>query len=512
MSIMIVLIYFAILIAIGLLARRRVAGSTEEFFIAGRSLGTFVNSWAFLASLASGGSILAATGTAVALGLPYFTALVAGAPVGFVVAAVLVARPLRRTGRFTVPDYFRLRYNNKFMSWAVPIIVVLASGAYLVAQLKGASIVGSYVLGWDITASLWATGLVFILYVSIGGFLSVTWNDIFQGILMFSMIVGLSVVVLTSVGDPIVAFESATTQFPSLGSVSDGVPVLSYVGGFLTFATAMSVLPHVIMRVFSAKNEKSARKSLNYATIIYATMMFLVLFVISIGAAVILDDIDTSNPDAAFLELTDQLLPSLWQGFVVAAILAAVMSTTAGLLHACSAAIGHDIYNRILKPQASERQVVRVSFVATWVIGLSCIVLTLNPPDLLIVLYTSAVGLLASAFFAPMVLGIWWTRANSIGATAGMAAGAIAFGLAYFLGNVGPSTEILFGLPISFLVTIVVSLLTPKETLGETQFDQGDLEATGEGSGAESGTGASTASGTASGTEPDANQVKATTA
>ncbi|MGX1857265.1 sodium:solute symporter family protein [Dietzia sp. NPDC055340] len=474
MSVLIVLVYFAILIAIGLLARRRVAGSTEEFFIAGRSLGTFVNSWAFLASLASGGSILAATGTAVALGLPYFTALVAGAPVGFVVAAILVARPLRRTGKFTVPDYFRLRYNNAFMRWAVPIIVVLASGAYLVAQLKGASIVGSYLLGWDITASLWATGIVFILYVSIGGFLSVTWNDIFQGILMFSMVAGLSVVVINAVGDPLIAFESATTQFPTLGAVSEGVPVISYVGAFLTFATAMSVLPHVIMRVFSAKNEKSARKSLNYATLIYGTMMFLVLFVISVGAAVLLDDIDTANPDAAFLELTDQLLPSIWQGFVVAAILAAVMSTTAGLLHACSAAIGHDLYHRIIRPQASEREVVRVSFVATWVIGLVCIILTLNPPDLLIVLYTAAVGLLASAFFAPMVLGIWWTRANSAGATAGMSAGAIAFGLAYFLLDLGPSTEILFGLPVSFLVTIVVSLLTQRETLGDTQFDHAE--------------------------------------
>lgn len=127
---------------------------------------------------------------------------------------------------------------------------------------------------------------------------------------------------------------------------------------------------------------------------------------------------------------------------------------------ACNAAIGHDIYSRILRPAASEKQVIRVAAGATWVIGLICILLALNPPEFIIVLSTASVALLASAFFAPLLLGIWWSRTTSTGAAWGMLAGAVLFAGAFLLFDMPTSSEVLIGIPGSFLTTVVVSLVT----------------------------------------------------
>lgn len=459
MAIAVVALYFVVLVVVGVAAHRRVKGSTDEFFVAGRSLGTFTNSWAFLASLASGGSVLATVGTGLALGWPFGSALVAGAPVGFVVASVLVARPLRELGRYTVPDYFRWRYDSRIIAWLIPVLIVLASSAYIVAQLKGASIVGSYVLGIDYTWALWGSGLTFVLYVAIGGFLSVTWNDIFQGILMFAAVVGFSVAVYTSMDGYSAAYAQAHDRFPAMGSFA-ALPISSYIGGFLTWVTAISVLPHVIMRVYSSKDVRSARVSLNIAMLIFAAMMLMIVFVLTPGAAVLLADIDLTDADAIFFALSEAVLSPLLQGVVAAAVLAAIMSTTAGLLMACNSAVAHDIYATLLRPGASERSVVRVAGVTTWVIGIVSIVLALNPPELLIVLYTAAVGLLAASCFAPMVAGIWWPRATSAGAVAGVTGGAGSFIIAFLFFDMPVSTEVLVGLPVSIVAMVVVSLMT----------------------------------------------------
>jgi Na+(H+)/acetate symporter ActP len=112
-------------------------------------------------------------------------------------------------------------------------------------------------------------------------------------------------------------------KYPALGTVSEALPISSYVGGFLTLATAISVLPHVIMRVYSAKNVRSARLSLNYAMLLFGAMMLIAALILTPAAAALLPNLDLSEPDAVFL--------------------AAIMSTTAGLLMACNSAIGHDI-------------------------------------------------------------------------------------------------------------------------------------------------------------------------
>lgn len=457
MTLLMVLAYFLVTVLIGWLAKRRVRQSTDQFFVAGREVGTFTNSWAFLATLASGGTVMAAVGMTLFLGLPYTVSLAAGAPLGFAVAAFLVARPMRRVGKYTVPDFFNERFANPLIRVLAPVIIVIASTAYMVAQLTGSGIIANAILGWDYKIGVLVTGLIFVLYTSLGGFLSVTWNDVLQGVLMVVMVVVFAVVAYFSVPSFGEVYARTTNEFPSYGSVGGGLSSWSYIGGFVTSATSICVLPHVVMRVYSARSTRSARLSLNYAMILYGVIVLSVAFVLA-PIATTLPNIARLQPDTVFFALSASVLSPALQGLMAAAVLAAVMSTTAGLLMACNSAIGNDLYARVINPRASSKQVVRVATLSTWAIGIIATLLALNPPEFLVVLYVAAVGFLASAFFAPMILGIWWRRCTSAGAAAGMVAGAGSF-LACYLGfDMPDSSEILIGIPVSIAVTALASL------------------------------------------------------
>ncbi|TCP47324.1 SSS family transporter [Tamaricihabitans halophyticus] len=457
MTLTMVLAYFAVTVLIGWIARRRVRRSTDEYFIAGRSVGTFANSWAFLATMASGGTIMASVGMTLFLGLPYTVSLAAGAPVGFAIASILVARPMRRVGQYTVPDFFNVRFANPVIRWASPIVILIASTVYMVAQLTGSGIIATVLLGWSHETGVIITGVIFVLYTSLGGFLSVTWNDVLQGILMVVMTVAFGVIAVFSVVNFADTFSRAAEQYPSYGMMGGGLPFWSYIGGFVTSAATICVLPHVIMRVYSARNTRSARLSLNYAMILYGVIVLSTALVLA-PVATTLSNVEELKPDAIFFALSGNILPPFLQGLLAAAVLAAVMSTTAGLLMACNSAISNDLYARLLRPGASSSQVVRVATLSTWLVGVVAILLALNPPDFLVVLYVAAVGFLASAFFAPMILGIWWRRCTSRGAAAGLLGGVLSFAVAYFFFELPDSTEILIGIPVSFAATIAVSL------------------------------------------------------
>ncbi|GMA40624.1 sodium:solute symporter family protein [Mobilicoccus caccae] len=253
--------------------------------------------------------------------------------------------------------------------------------------------------------------------------------------------------------------STALQTYPQLGRATAPGEAWSILGGFITWATAISVLPHVIMRVYSARDVASARSSLNMAMILYSIMMLLTAFVLVPLAATTLTVDESKDPDGLFFTLTASVFNTFGQGIVAAAVLAAIMSTTAGLLMACNSAIAHDLFRGVIRPEASQRTTLRVASAATVVVGLICMILALNPPQLLIVLYTGAVALLASAFFAPMVLGIWWSRTTRAGATAGLLAGAVSFTIAFVM-DLPTSAEVLVGLPVSIVVTVAVSLMT----------------------------------------------------
>ena len=424
-----VAVYLLGCIGIGIAASRKVLGSRDEYWVAGRRIGTTINSMAIMAALASGGSIIGVMGLAYSQGIPATLALFAGAVLGFPIASLLVARPLRNFGQYTISDFLGYRYPSPVVRYLVPTLIVIAFTIYIVAQLKAAGITATALLGIPYNTALTLATLVFIIYVSFGGMIAITWTDVIQGFLMLVVVVGTALVLIWRVGSPPEIIARATAVAPELGQVANQ-PVASYLGYFVIWATAIPVIPHIVMRVFTAKDAASARLSLNIAMLAYsAIILAAVLVVVPVGR---IDFPGLEDADQLFLRVMESQFPPLVRGIAVAAVLAAVMSTTDALLLACSSAIAHDILGRFLRGRASERTLTAVRVGSTWTIGMLALFWALSPPELITLFYTAGIGLLSSSLFVPTIAGLWWKRANRVGGVAALVVGAVVYVLAQF--------------------------------------------------------------------------------
>ena len=417
-------VYLAACIGIGIVASKRVLGSRDEYWVAGRRIGTVVNSMAIMAALASGGSIIGVMGLAYAQGIPATLALFGGAVVGFPLASILVAKPLRNFGKFTITDFLSFRYPHAVVRYLVPVLIVAAFTIYIVAQLKAAGITAEALLGIPYNTALALATVVFITYVSVGGMVAITWTDVIQGFLMVLVVTGTALVLVWRVGSPFEIMSQATAVAPELGQVAHR-PVSGYLGYFIIWATAIPVIPHIVMRVFTARDAESARLSLNLAMIVYSVMILAaVLAIVPVGR---IDFPGLQDADLLFLRVMETQFPPVIRGIAVAAVLAAVMSTTDALLLACSSAIAHDILGGFLRGRASERTLSLVRVGSTWVIGIAALLWAFSPPELISEFYTAGVGVLSASLFVPTIAGLWWKKANLAGGVGAVVSGATVY-------------------------------------------------------------------------------------
>lgn len=457
-----VVVYLLVCVAIGIMASRRVLGSGAEYWVAGRRISTGVNAVAIMAALASGGSIIGVMGLAYGRGIPFALSLFAGAVVGFPLASILVARPLRNFGRFTITDFLAHRYPGTAMRVLVPALIVVSFTAYIVAQMKAAGITAELLLGIPYQSAVGLAAIVFIAYVSIGGMVAVTWTDLVQGALMLLVVCGIALAIALREGSPLAMLDQARGSGTDLGAALEQ-PLASYIGSFVVWAAAIPVIPHIVMRVFSARDARSARISLNLAMIAFSGMVLLaVLVIVPYGAATFSD---ITDPDTVFLRVMEEAFPPVVRGLAVAAVMAAVMSTTDALLLACSSAIAHDLLGH-LRLGARARSGINIATV--WVVGLVAMVLALSPPDLLTELYSVAIGLLSAALFVPTVAGLWWKGAGVAGGVASAVAGAGVYLIAELSSLLPPLSVILVALPASALAMWAFARKPPDEELLES--------------------------------------------
>jgi Na+/proline symporter len=438
--------YLVLCIGVGFAASRRVLASRDEYWVAGRRIGTLANSLAIMAALASGGSIIGVMGLTYAQGIPATLALFTGAIVGFPLASILVAEPLRRFGRFTITDFLRYRYPHAIVAWVVPLLIVVSFTIYIVAQMKAAGITAAVLLGLEYEVALTLATLVFVLYVSIGGMLAVTWTDIIQGALMLLVVAGAAATLIWQFGTPGAILSSAVAQAPEIATLREQ-PLGSYLGSFVIWATAIPIIPHIVMRVFTAKDARSARVSLNVSMLLYAALILAAVFAVAPVGKMQFPNL--ADPDLVFLRVMEEQFPPLFRGLAVAAVLAAVMSTTDALLLACSSAIAHDLMGQTLKWPFTARGAQVVVIGTAWVVGLIAMLLAYSPPALISEFYTAAIGLLTSGLFVPTIAGLWWRRANLAGGIAALLIGPATYLAVHFTPGTPPLAAILYALPAS---------------------------------------------------------------
>jgi len=459
-----VLVYFIVVLAIGFHFRHR--RSADEYWSADGSIGTFVNTIAIFAAYASGGTFLGAIGVVYALGVPLWWAAAIGSVVGFLFAAILVAKPFRRLHAHTLPDIFKYLFQDPRINVFVPLVILVGYFMYAVAQLNAAGLVSEFLLGIDYIPAVTIVGLVFVVYVAIGGMWAITITDFVQGLLMLGL---LGVVWTISLGYFGGSLTAPTVETPRVMGTGQ-LPVQTYLGFAVIWAAAVTILPHIAMRAFSARSPQSAKRAYAWVGLLY--IVITLPFVHIAGVAISLDP-DLPNPDLALILVMESILPTVIAGFTAAVILAAVMSSTDALLLAMAAAVSNDLYGNVINPGASEARIVRIGMWSAVGIGFLAIVASWRPPELLVALYTDGTGLMGASFFFPLVLGIWWKRMNRAGALAGMVAGAAAYGVFYLF--VPMFAAILYALPISLAVCVGGALATEARTQEEVARLSADL-------------------------------------
>lgn len=411
------ILYFVACIVIGLWANKRTQKNAESFYAGDRSFGLFVSLFAAFAAYASAGTFVGLIGSTYKLGLAYNLCSGLSVLFGWMFSAILVAPFLRAMNIKTTPDFFKVRYNDKAINIMASLIVLIAFTIYITSQFKAAGLSVQYLFKIDYIPAITIITPIIILYVALGGMWAVTITDVIQGIgmaiLMFILPVGILIKSKMGIFE---MFEEVGKSDPNFTQML--MSPFSYIGMMLTWGCAQFCLPHVVMRITSAKNMKVAQLMLPINGLLYLFSHILYIMVVAAAVALMfpIATAPLEDADFAFFIMVQEIFDSaVIRGMCVSVIIAAMMSSVDSFLLAASAAFAND-FLPVVKPNISQETIVKVGTWAVVVIGVICYIFALNPPELLLLMYTEGVSFMLAGFVPAMILGIWWKRANVLGA------------------------------------------------------------------------------------------------
>ncbi len=429
-DVLIPLLLFLILIFfIGLWSNRRLTSSSsflQEYFLGGRQLGGFVLAMTMMATYGSAGSFIGGPGVAYTKGLGWVLLSMAQLAAGYFVLMVLgkkFAIVARKYKAITLIDYLKCRYNSHavVLLSAAGIIVFLFSA--MAAQWVGGARLIESLTGLSYTTALFIFAFSVLVYVIIGGFRAVALTDAVQGSVMLVGTLLLLVATIIAGGGLSNIMADLVAENPNLvspfGAEGDLTPL--YVSSFwILVGVGVIGLPQMAVRAMSYRDSKAMHKAIVIGTFTVGFVM-LGMHLIGVLARPVLPDVPIGDMVMPLLAL--EVLPPILAGLVLAAPLAAIMSTVDSLLILVGSTVVKDVYLNYINRNASEKQTKRMSFLVTSLVGVSVVLFAINPPDLLIWLNLFSFGGLESVFIWPVVLGLYWDKGNKYGALGSMIIG-----------------------------------------------------------------------------------------
>jgi cation/acetate symporter len=526
---------FAIYIGIAIWSR---AGSTKEFYVAGGGVSPWANGMATAADWMSAASFISMAGIISFAGYDGAVYLM-GWTGGYVLLALLLAPYLRKFGKFTVPDFIGDRYYSNSARIVAVFCALLVSFTYVAGQMRGVGIVFSRFLEVEINTGVIIGMLIVLFYAVLGGMKGITYTQVAQYcVLIFAFMVPAIFISIQMTGNPIpqLGFGSELNDgsgvflLDKLDGLSTELGFSEYTEGTKStidvFAITLALmvgtagLPHVIVRFFTVKRVKDARKSAGIA-------LFLIVILYSTAPAVSVfartNMIETlsnkpyaevpewfkkwettglikftdKNNDGLIQYLADKeknelivdrdimvlanpeiaKLPNWVIALVAAGGLAAALSTAAGLLLVISSSVSHDLIKKVINPKISEKGELRAARLSA--VAAVCVAgyFGINPPGFVAAVVALAFGLAAASFFPAIILGIFYKRMNKEGAIAGMIVGIVTmllymmkYKLGWFDDVLPDKNEWWFGISpegfgsIAMLINFIVSIVVMKFT------------------------------------------------
>ena len=519
------------------IAIRSKAASTKEFYVAGGGVSPLANGMATAADWMSAASFISMAGIIAFAGYDGSVYLM-GWTGGYVLLALLLAPYLRKFGKFTVPDFIGDRYYSQNARMVAVICALIVSFTYVAGQMRGVGIVFSRFLEVDINTGVYIGMAIVLFYAVLGGMKGITYTQVAQYcVLIFAFMVPAIFISIQMTGNPIPQLgmggeiNDGSGQFllEKLNGLSKELGFSEYTKGnksvidvfciTLALMVGTAGLPHVIVRFFTVKKMRDARKSVGLAllfiALLYATAPAVAVFAKTNLIETVSDQPYSSMPgwfknweDTGLIEFIDKNgdnkiqyladasknelkidndimvlanpeianLPAWVIALVAAGGLAAALSTAAGLLLVISTSVSNDLVKKVINPNISEKSELWTARISASIAVIIAGYFGINPPGFVAAVVALAFGLAAASLFPAIVLGIFSKRINSIGAVSGMIVG-ILFMIFYmmkfklgWLGAIPSSDEWWFGISpegfgaiamiLNFLVSISVSLIT----------------------------------------------------
>jgi solute:Na+ symporter, SSS family len=472
-------IYFLTMLGIGLYAYKKSTDDLSGYMLGGRRLGPAVTALSAGASDMSGWLLMGLPGAMYASGISSIWIAI-GLTIGAYFNYLLVAPRLRvytevANNSITIPDFFENRFQDrsKILRLVSAIVIFIFFTLYTSSGMVAGGTLFETAFNLDYKLGLLVTAGVVVAYTLFGGFLAVSLTDFVQGTIMVLALIIVPIVAFTEVGGVGPAFSEIESINPAYLDIFKGTSVLGLISLF-AWGLGYFGQPHIIVRFMAIKSIKeinSARR-IGIGWMILTVLGAMLVGLIGI-AYVSKTGITLENPETIFIKFAEVLFHPLVTGFLLSAILAAIMSTISSQLLVTSSAVTEDFYKTFFKRNASEKELVAIGRIAVLLVALIAIFLSINPNDTILGLVGYAWAGFGAAFGPVIILSLHWKRMTKWGALAGMVVGTLTVLIWVNIGLSDFLYEMIPGFIFSFIAVIVVSFITsePEKEITET-FEQ----------------------------------------
>jgi len=490
-------IYMAIVIAIGVVYAKRANANSENYYLGGRSLGPWVTAMSAEASDMSGWLLMGLPGVAYWCGLADAAWTAIGLAVGTYFNWLLVSKRLRRysikaNNSITLPEFFSNRFheNKKVILTISALFILVFFTVYAASCFVTCGKLFSALFGAPYVSMMLVGAAFVLLYTLLGGFLAESASDFMQGVVMIIALVVIVTISTIAAGGPSAIIKNANDipgflDFFGLAQpeLVDDVQVVTQEGkaafgeavpyGWLSIISMLAWglgyfgMPQVLLRFMAIRKEKELKMSRRIAMIWVIISLAVAVFIGIVGRQLFpVEHLTKASAENIFITLATSSLPAILAGFVMAGILAATISSSDSYLLIAASAFAKNIYQGVCNKQASDKKVMVMTRITLLVVALIAIIIALDENSVIFTIVSFAWAGFGATFGPLMLFSLFWKRTTKEGAIAGMISGAaMVFIWKLVISELGGAFAIYELLPafiVSSIVIVVVSLITPK--------------------------------------------------
>ena len=483
----VLLLYLVAMIMVGFVFYKKNT-TNADYILGGRQMNVWVTSMSAQASDMSGWLLMGLPGLAYLLGAgateAAWTAI--GLAIGTYLNWLIVAKRLRKYTQIagdsiTLPDFFHNRFRMKTPALRVfaALFILIFFTVYTSSMFAAGAKLFDYIFGIGYTPALILSVVVVTAYTFLGGFKAVCWTDLFQGLLMFFALIFVSFFMWKDLSGT--GYDwAALSEFTLKPSASFGIMGII---GAIAWGLGYFGQPHILVRFMGIKSSKEIKPARRIAMVWVIISLAIAVLIGMIGNPFVAElaksgalpanlfgaDGMLADSEKIFMILVQHMFPAVISGVLLAAVLAAIMSTADSQLLVSSSSFSSDIYNTLFDKNASEKKLLWVSRLTIVVIALIACILAIDPNSSVFQIVSHAWAGFGAAFGPIILCSLFWKRCNGAGALAGIiSGGAVALLWAYLpaaiWGANAPAVfslyEIVPGFIVSFACIFIVSLLT----------------------------------------------------